>query len=86
MYKNEIRTFPNTKINSKQIKNLNVVLNAGLQTIKHLEEKMGGTLFDINCTNVFLGQSPKAIEIKAKIKKSLIKLVSFAQQRKPEAK
>ena len=33
---------------------------------------------DINCTNVFLGQSPKAIEIKAKINKwNLIKLISF---------
>ena len=32
----------------------------------------------INCTNVFLGQSPKAIEIKAKTNKwDLIKLTSF---------
>ena len=34
--------------------------------------------FDINCTDVFLGQSAKAIEIKAKINKwDLIKLTSF---------
>ncbi|KAB0342973.1 hypothetical protein FD754_019899 [Muntiacus muntjak] len=33
---------------------------------KHVLSK---TLFDINHTNVFLGQSPKAIEIKAKINK-----------------
>ena len=79
MYKNEIRTFPNTKINSKQIKNLNVVLNAGLETIKHLEEKMGGTLFDINCSNIFLDLPPKAKEIRAKINKwDLIKLKAFA--------
>ena len=33
---------------------------------------------DINCTNVFLCQSPKATEIKVKINKwDLIKLVSF---------
>ena len=32
----------------------------------------------INCTNVFLGQSPKAIEIKTKINKwDLIKLTNF---------
>ena len=38
----------------------------------------------INCTNVFLGQSPKAIEIKTKINKwGLMKLKTFAQQRKP---
>ena len=39
---------------------------------------MGKTFSDINCTNVFLGWSPKAIEIKAKINKwDLIKLTSF---------
>ena len=33
---------------------------------------------DINCTNVLLGRTPKAIEIKTKIKKwDLIKLISF---------
>ena len=36
------------------------------------------TLSDINHTNVFLGQSPKAIEIKAKINKwDLVKFTSF---------
>ena len=39
---------------------------------------MGKTFSDINHTNVFLGQSSKAIEIKAKINKwDLIKLTSF---------
>ena len=39
---------------------------------------MGKTFSDINHTNVSLGQSPKAIEIKAKINKwDLIKLRSF---------
>ena len=73
---------PCTNINSKWLKDLNIRHD----TTKLLEENIGKTFSDINCTNVFLGQSPKAIEIKAKIKKSLIKLVSFAQQRKPEAK
>ena len=36
------------------------------------------TFSDINCTNVFLGQSPKALEIKMKINKwDLIKHASF---------
>jgi len=32
-----------------------------------LEENIGKTFSDINLTNVFSGQSPKATEIKAKI-------------------
>ena len=32
---------------------------------KPLEENIGKTFSDINCTSIFLGQSPKAIEIKA---------------------
>ena len=35
-------------------------------TIELLEENVGKTVSDIHHTNVFLGQSPKAIEIKAK--------------------
>ena len=47
-------------------------------TIKLLEEIIGKTFSDINHINVFLGQFPKAIEIKAKINKwDLIKLTSF---------
>ena len=46
--------------------------------MKLLEENTGKTLSDINHTNVFLGQSPKAIETKTKInQKDLIKLKSF---------
>ena len=50
---------PCTKINSKWLKDLNVRQNI----IKFLEENTGKTFFNINHTNVFLGQSPKAIEI-----------------------
>ena len=54
-------------------------LNIRYDTIKLPEESIGKTFSDINHTNVFLGQSPKAIgEKKAKINKcDLIKLKSF---------
>ena len=41
--------------------------NIRYDTIKLLEEVRGKTLLGINHTNVCLGQSPKAIEIKAKL-------------------
>ena len=56
---------PHIKIDSKWLKDLNIRYN----TIKFLEENIGKTFSDINCTNVLLGQSPKAKEIKAKINK-----------------
>ena len=55
--------IPCTKINSKWLKDLNVRQD----TIKLLEENISKTFPDINCTNVFLSQSPKVTEIKAKI-------------------
>ena len=52
-------------------------------TLKLLEENIHKTFSDINHTNVFLGQSPKAIEIKAKINKwDLIKFISFYTTKK----
>ena len=44
---------------------------------------MGKTFSDINCSNAFFGQSPKAIEIKAKINKwDIIKLITFGTAKK----
>ena len=54
---------PYTKINLKWLKDLNIRQD----TIKLLENNTGKTLSDINHTNVFLGQSPKATEMKTKI-------------------
>ena len=72
---------PCMKINSKWLKDLNIRQD----TIKLLEENIGKTFSDINLTNVFSGQSPKATEVRGKIKQwDLFKLTSFAQQRKPK--
>ena len=68
-----------TKTNSKWLKDLNIRQD----TIKSLGEIIGRTFFDINRSNVFLGQFPKTIEIKLKINKwDLIKLLSFCTAKK----
>ena len=70
---------PFTKINSKWIKDLNV----RPETIKLLEENTGRTLNDINQSNILYDPPPRIMEIKTKVNKwDLIKLKSFAQQRK----
>ena len=66
------------KIHSKWLKELNVRQD----TIKLLEKNIGKTFSDINFTNIFSGQSPKATEIKANINKwFLVKLTSFCREK-----
>ena len=70
---------PFTKINSKWIKDLNV----RPETTKLLEENIDRTLYDINHSKILCDSPPRVTEIKAKVKKwDLVKLKSFAQQRK----
>ena len=65
---------PYTKVNSKWIKDLNLIL----ETIKLLEENIGRTLSDINYSKILYDPPPREMEIKAKInKQDLIKLKSF---------
>ena len=51
---------PYTKINSKWIKDLNVILNI----IKLLEENRGRTLSDINSSNISLDPLLRVMKIK----------------------
>ena len=51
---------PCTKVSLKWIKDL----NDRLDTIKALEEKRSRTLFDINCSHIFLDPSPRVTERK----------------------
>ena len=70
---------PHTEINSKWIKDLNV----RPETIKLLEENIGRTLDDINPSKILYDPPLRVMEIKTKVDKwNLIKLKSFAQQRK----
>ena len=66
--------IPCTKINSKWLKGLNV----WQYIITILEGKRGKPFSNINHTDVFLGLSPKIVEIKAKINQlDIIKLTRF---------
>ena len=65
---------PYTKINSKWIKDLNIIS----ETIKLLEENIGKTLSNINHSRILYDPPPRILEIKAKINKwELNKLKSF---------
>ena len=53
-------------------------LNVRPETIKVLEENIGGTLDDINQSKILCDSTPKVMEIKTKVNKwDLIKLKSF---------
>ena len=54
---------PDTKINSKWIKNL----NGRPETIKLLEENIGRTLDDINQSKILYDSPPGVMEIKTKV-------------------
>jgi len=56
---------PNTKINSKWIKDLNIRPD----TIKLLEENIGRTLFDINHSKIIFDLPPRVMKIKIKVNK-----------------
>ena len=72
--KSEHFLTPYTKINSKQIKDLNV----RPETIKLLEKNIARTLNDINQSRILYDPPPKVMEIKTKVNKwDLIKLKSF---------
>ena len=53
--------IPYTKINSKWIKDLNVKPDI----LELLEENIGRTLFDINCSSIFLDSLPRVMKTKA---------------------
>ena len=70
---------PDTKINSKWIKNL----NGRPETIKLLEENIGRTLNDINQSKILYDPPPRVMEINTKVNKwDLTNLQAFTQQRK----
>ena len=74
--KQELDPFltPYPKINSRQIKDLNIRPNS----IKTLEENLVKTIQDIGICKDFMTKTPKALATKAKIDKwDLIKLHSF---------
>ena len=71
---------PQTRINSKWIKDLNI----SCDTIKLLEENIGSKISAIPHSNIFANISPRARERKEKIDKwGYIKLKSFCTAKKP---
>ena len=74
---------PYTKINWRWIKDLNI----SRDTIKVLQERTGRKVSDIPHSNIFTDMSPKARDIKERIKKwDLIKLKSFCMAKETTLK
>ena len=74
----ELKYFltPNTKINSKWIKDLNI----RPETIKLLEENIGKTLSEINHSRILYDPPLRVMEIKTKINKwDQLSFKAFAQ-------
>ena len=70
---------PYTKINSKWIKDLNVIQ----ESIRILEENTGNNLFELGHSHILQDTSMKAKETKAKINYwDLIRIKASAQQKK----
>ena len=75
--------IPYTKINSRCIQDLNI----SHETIKFLEENIGRKISDIPHSNIFTDMSPKAGDIKVRIKKwDLFKLKSFCMTKENSIK
>ena len=71
----EHRLTPYTKINSRWIKDLNSVR---YDTIKVIEGNIGRKISHIQCNSIFNNKSPRARDIKERIKNwDLIKIKSF---------
>ena len=57
-------------------------LNLRLDIINLLEENIGRTLFDINCSNIFFNPPPTVMKIKTKVNKwDLIKFKFFCRSK-----
>ena len=75
--------MPNTKINSRWIKDLNISRN----TIQILEENIGEKISDIPHSNLLTDTSPKARDIKERINKwDFIKVKSFCRAKENSSK
>ena len=68
---------PCTKINSKWIKDLNVISDT-IKLLGNSQEDIGRTLDDINQSKILYDPPPRVMEIKTKANKwDLVKLKSF---------
>ena len=79
----DLQLTPYTKINSKQIKDLNV----SCDTINVLEENIGHKISNISCSNIFITMSPRAKDTKEIINKlDFIKIKSFCMTKENTSK